>query len=111
MKLPRILSKLHSKNSSARLGIVHQVARDPYIDWVIIFSFSFTVAVLLVVVGVYTYIDLNKQLDSSTKAGTKAATAIIDTKQLSKALDQFDSRATEHDGLLKSYSGSTDPSI
>ena len=80
-------------------------------DWAIIFSISFIVAVLLIVVGVYTYIDLNVQFKASEQSGKTSVGSIIDTKLLSKILGQFSDRADLRTNLLHGYSGPPDPSI
>jgi hypothetical protein len=114
MKLPNILkSKKNgnqaSANQTAVRTLVHRVARDPYVDWVIIFASSIVIAVALVILSICAY--LNMDSNSASAITQNGSTATIDTKALMKVLGKFDDRATERAALLRGYNGPSDPSM
>lgn len=104
--------RINKKNSKAILksrALLHQVARDPYVDWAIIFGIAFIVALCLVADGVYTYLNLDSQLGSPTES--QVGTAAVDTKTLTQVLGQYDGRSSARTDLLRGYAGPGDPSI
>ncbi|GEM_PF-1223303 len=113
MKLPNFLkSKKNGNKTGSNRSVqtmAHRIARDPYVDWAIVFIAAVIISVLLVVIGIYTYINMGSEL---TQASPQShSPAAVDTKDLNKVLDQFNERATERAVLLQGYSGPGDPSL
>ena len=89
---------------------MHQISRDPYIDWSIIFSISAVIAIILAFLGFLTFRNAMHDLeaDSSSTASTPVK---FDAKTLSDLLLKFDARTAERAKLEKAYDGPGDPSI
>ena len=103
------IKKNKLKVPSAWRFVVHQVGRDPWMDWLIIFIFSLAVSSALVVAGALSYIAVGKQLAAPAKV-PKAASQVFDPAVLSRVLGAFSLRNSMRADLSKSYAGPADPS-
>ena len=106
-KQPRL-----KESRSLRRERLHEVSRNPFMDWAIIFTIGAAIAVALAVSGAF-YLEsaANSLTGTAPMAPSTEANATIDTTALSKVLGGFDARAAERTSLLQGYSGSKDPSI
>lgn len=86
------------------------LGHDPYIDWVLIVIFSLIISVILVAVGVLSYLDVGERLVQKSKLPT-APVKTIDGKMVDYVVDTFDKRAEERAGLDKGYVAPADPSL
>ena len=114
MNFPKIFKT--NKTGSKLIGshavgqsLAHRIARDPYMDWILIFGVALIVSIILAVCGVYKYVSTEALLSKSV--GQSKPPAAIDTKALTQVLNKFDDRANERASLLHGYTGTSDPSI
>ena len=111
---------LTKKNTStlkkgARPGYVryiNMIGNDSFVDWIIILSVSGLIALSLIVVGSYVYVDTESQLSAQGNiAPTSINSSHFDVKKLAGAVSLFDARANERVMLSKGYVGPRDPSL
>ncbi len=91
--------------------ITHQLQRNPFLDWAIILASSVILALALVAVGVYVYLDTGVRLDAPSNGQKTFSHAPIDVNALQGVLGEFDARAAERAALGKGYNGPIDPSL
>ena len=99
-----MLFKHHSKQNHPR------VLRDAFVDWALILSVALGIAVCLIVVGVYVYIDMQDRFANANTTVLKPHEK-FDVVKLNKILSQFDERAKERVLLRTGYSDVRDPSL
>lgn len=108
------MNLFHSKNSKAAKSSskgpsnLHQVSRDPYIDWSIIFSITAVIAIALVSFGFLTFKNAMDRLQADSFSSS-ATPVKFDSKALSDLLSKFDARTAERTKLEKGYDGPGDP--
>lgn len=87
-----------------------RAGKDPKTDWIIIFSFSLILAIVLVGLGLRKYIQPATISENSILAG-KNVPKPIDSNLLDKILDSFAKREELRKAIIKNYSGPSDPSL
>jgi len=101
----------HPSRMVVRDNLFRRIAKDPFVDWSGILILSFITALWLIVLGLFTYIDMNRQLSDQVGASAPAGAASLNAKLLDQVIANFDSRASDQKDILKGYSGPSDPSI
>lgn len=108
------LSLGHKKESHgsgpAVKGTLHNIGRDPYIDWTIIFWTTIILLLGLIVWGYLTFMNAESRLGANSSAALTSHPS-FDTKQLSSLLSNLQDRTSERSQLLKTYGGPGDPSL
>jgi len=113
-----IFSFLNKKNKHGNqrvrpgyVGHIHMIGNDPFVDWVLILGATCVIAILLIGVGSYVYVDTQDQLASVSVPRSNTSSAALDTKKLTEVISAFDVRANERVMLGKGYVGPSDPSL
>jgi predicted aldo/keto reductase-like oxidoreductase len=113
-----IATKFGFKDGDSKKGVdimhtraIYLVASDPFVDWVIFVVVSFTIAVSLIYIGSWVYVDTQAQLDSQGTVSSVNQSSRFDTKKLNQVIDTFDARAKERVLLRSGYVGHGDPSL
>lgn len=91
--------------------IVHQVQRNPFLDWLIILVVSVTIAVILVWVGVSVYLDTGTRLDINPTGSPTGYKFPFSESTFQKVLTDFDDKAAERAAFMRSYAAPRDPSL
>lgn len=91
-------------------SFAHRLVSDPFLDWVLIFSFALVAMMALVGVGIYVYLLTGAKLDAEV-APAKPAAMPLDEAKLGSVLREFDSRAEHTTAILRTYSAPRDPSL
>ena len=90
--------------------LLHKLSSDPFVDWVIMLSFTIVLALALVGVGIYVYLGTGANLEA-VRPSPKAAALPLDTAKLSSVLGNFDTKASRKDAILRAYTAPRDPSL
>ena len=100
------------KSRPGYVRYVNLVGNDSFVDWIIILSVAGLIAVFLIVVGSYVYVDTENQLSApGTISPTSINSSNFDVKKLTGAVSIFDARASQRVMLSKGYVGPRDPSL
>ncbi|MES2216692.1 MAG: hypothetical protein V4481_05370 [Patescibacteria group bacterium] len=89
---------------------VRNLGHDPHIDWVLILLFATAVAVVLVVIGVYSYLNAEIEL-SKTPTVVPIISKTLNPDMLKHVLGQYETYSQERAELIKAYKGPADPSL
>lgn len=114
MKKPSSIFHKNNAAKASRLGrehFWHKIGNDPLVDWVIIFSVSILVSIVLVAVGAYVYVDGATELSSLSPVTIANNPSHFDAQELDRIISAFDGRTSERVLLNKAYSGPSDPSL
>ena len=106
--------KSHKTNHKTKIGqtrFVDMIGNDSFVDWVIILSASCVIAVILIGVGSFVYVNTQAELGVKGVAPLVNRAYSFDTQKLKKVIDAFDARANERVLLSKGYTGPSDPSL
>ncbi len=101
---------IHPRNKHEVTERVRNLGHDPHIDWVLILLFSTTAAVVLVVIGAYSYLNAEIEL-SKTSTVIPITAKSLNPDMLKHVLGQYEKRAQERTELIKAYKGPADPSL
>ncbi len=95
-----------------RGSLMRGIGDDPYTDWALILSGACVIGIILIIMGVYTYINVDNTLRNPSKVSEQPAqTTAVDTRGLSKVLTEFRDRSNLREALSKGYNGVGDPSF
>ncbi|MEI8327535.1 MAG: hypothetical protein WCG02_00150 [Candidatus Taylorbacteria bacterium] len=88
----------------------HYMGRDPFIDWAVTVVFTCALAVVLIVVGVYSYRQIDARLADATR--NPVVTKLpYDTRAVDSAINFLNDYAVSRDAAIKNSSKVMDPSI
>jgi hypothetical protein len=100
-----------SSRPSLSGGLGHQIATDPFLDWILILACSAGVALILVGVGVSVYLDSRDRLEAPVTVPLRSQALPLDEAALSKALKSFDDRADARSRVLHGFTVPRDPAL
>jgi hypothetical protein len=112
--MKKITFSFHKHSDSRRhSGFWRKIGHDPFVDWALIASVSFVLAIVCVAVGAYVYADSETRLSSAPTSQTSAGSDItrFDSQELYRIVTAFDVRAAERLQFEKGYAGPLDPSL
>jgi hypothetical protein len=99
-------------NSSSKDHFWYEISLDPFVDWALILSLSTILAMILVAVGAYVYVDGAAKLSSTSPISTpESILSKFNSQELNRITSAFDARAAETVLLDRAYSGPADPSL
>lgn len=104
----------HAKASSRPAlsgGLGHQIATDPFLDWILILACAAAVALILVGTGVSVYLDSRDRLEAPVAVPQRSQTLPLDETALTKALQSFADRADRRSSALHVLSVPRDPAL
>jgi hypothetical protein len=99
------------KNQIQHASMLHVIANDPFLDWLLILVTAFAVTLTLVVIGASMYLGTGAKLAAPPPVVTRTAMSRVNTKALDTVLGEFDNRARERALPAKSYVAPKDPSL
>lgn len=110
-----MFNKKTATKTKAQPGHVHAISlvgNDAFMDWTLILSVSCLIAVCMIAVGTYVYIDTQASLTAQgSTLGAAGTSTHFDGKKLTSVINTFDARAEERVVLGKGYNGPKDPSL
>jgi hypothetical protein len=89
----------------------HQLATDPFLDWVIILVVCAVTSLALVGVGIRVYFVTERKIASMEVVSDKKSPLPLDTDSLNKVISQFGTRLAEYNAIRKSSVNISDPSL
>ena len=98
-------------NMTARTSLFRRIGKDPHVDWAIIFTVAFILAVGLALLGAGTYAGVGDSMASAVSTATSSSAYSIDTQALNRVLGAYDSQQGLRTDLLRGYAGPGDPSL
>ncbi len=108
----KLFSKHKAKAKPGYTRYINLIGSDAFADWVIILSISCVIALFLIGVGSYVYVDTEAQLSAQANISvTSSKASHFDVKKLTSVITTFDARANERVLLSKGYVGPKDPSL
>ena len=100
-----------SSRPSLSGGLGHQVATDPFLDWILILSCAAAVALILVGTGISVYLDSRDRLEGPIVIPQRSQTLPLDESALTKALQGFSDRADSRSRVLHGTIAPRDPAL
>lgn len=94
-----------------RGGVGHQLATDPFLDWVIILAISTVLALTLVGLGIKVYFDTEKTLGTPAVSSDKKNPMPLDEALLKSVLTSFGTKAAEYNAIRRNSNTIADPSL
>lgn len=88
----------------------HRIARDPYIDWVLMFNAFLILSAGFIFVGFVVYMNMDAEFGKSPKEAG-ADLPKLDEAALNAVLADFESRKLERSMMGQGYRGVGDPSL
>ena len=70
-----------------------RISRDPFIDWIFMLCVGLLVVTILIVIDVFTYIDVGRATSSVSEEGAFVGHAIVDKFVLKGVVDKIDMKA------------------
>lgn len=92
-------------------GVGHQIATDPFLDWVIILVVGLVIAAALVGVGVYVYFETQRTLVAADATAATKPALPFDRALLDKVLHEYGTRSAERSAIIKSFNAPKDLSL
>jgi len=89
----------------------NNIGTDAFTDWGILLAVSFLIAIFLIGIGSYVYINTQTDLEMRVTPSVTNNKPSFDTQLLKKVVGTFDARANERVLLSKGYVGPSDPSL
>lgn len=94
-----------------RGGLLHEIATDPFLDWIMILCISLAVALVLVGTGVSVYLDSRARIETQAPLTGHRPALPLDKALLGKTLDLYDGRAVLRGAILRRWDFPADPSL
>lgn len=92
-------------------GLGHQIATDPFLDWIILLAVALVVALILVGTGVSVYLDSRARLEGPITLTPRAQTLPLDEAVMTKVTQSFAGRAESREKALNSFVAPRDPAL
>ncbi len=93
------------------LDSVREIARNPFVDWILILFISSVIAVILIVGGINLYTRVVSGDIQSTDNSFNSSARVFNKKDLIDIIDQFNNKKNLQEQTKKGYSGPSDPSL
>lgn len=110
-KFTKPILKQKTTRPELKGSLPHQLATDPFLDWVIILSISLFVSIALVGVGIKVYFDTESALSADQSYADKKTPLPLDESVLTKVINQYSTRSAEYSAIRRSAIDTEDPSL
>jgi hypothetical protein len=111
MKFSLTKKSVTSSRPALSGGIGHQIATDPFLDWILILATALIATLILVGTDISVYLDSRALLEAPITASPRAQTLPLDEAALTKTLQSFKDRADSRSKVLYGFVAPRDPSL
>ncbi|HEX7724522.1 MAG TPA: hypothetical protein VF438_02170 [Candidatus Paceibacterota bacterium] len=107
------LTKNASSSSRPTLSgsIGHQIATDPFLDWLLILAIAFMAALILVGTDISVYLDSRARLEAPVTVSARTQTLPLDEAAMMKIIQSLEGRAESRSRVLHGFVAPRDPTL